>query len=220
MTFLGLPPAGPETRLVLGGGGAMAEALRRASRGLLPYVPRLDRNFRDLSAGDAGPSLEGARILLGPCPCPPGLPQVHLGAGLPAASEKGTAWYLGARRYGREERERARREQRLLPLAEIDLSTGLRTALAELGGRPFRLVLDLDLLDPAWAPAVQDPAGLGAEPRELWKAFEVLRDEATLESFEVRGLVVERDPSGQTARLAAEAVRDLALLVWGRAVPT
>jgi arginase family enzyme len=49
---------------------------------------------------------------------------------------------------------------------------------------------------------------------ELWRAFEVLRD-GPLRSFEVRGLVAPLDHDGRTAFLAAEAVRDLALLLWG-----
>lgn len=214
MTFLDLPAPGPGTRRRVAGAGPVAEALRRASRGVDPYAPRWDRDFRDLGAADAGSAREGACILLGPGPVPGGLRSVHLAAGLEPAERPGTAWYLGARRYTREERDRARREQRLLPLAEIDLGVALRTALLETGGQPLHLVLDLDVLDPAWAPGVERPAGLGATPRELWGAFELLRD-APLASFEVRGLVPGRDPEGRTALLAVEAIRDLALLAWG-----
>ena len=214
MRFLDLPAPGPGTRRLVAGAGPVAEALRRASRGLDPYAPRWDRDFRDLGAADAGSAREGAHILLGPGPVPEGLPLVYLAAGLEPVEPPGTAWYLGARRYTREARDRARREQRLLPLAEVDLGVALRTALLETGGSPFHLVLDLDVLDPAWAPGVERPAGLGATPRELWAALGLLRD-GPVASFEVRGLVPERDPEGRTALLAAEAVRDLALLAWG-----
>ncbi len=214
MTFLNLPVPQPGTRLILGGDGEGARAIRRASWRLDAYVPRWDRDFRDLGLADAGPGLEGASILLGPAPFPEGVPTIHLGATLPPGGRPGTLWYLGARRYQKEERDLARSQQRLLPLAEIGLDAGLRTALLEIGPRPGHLVLDLDVLDPAWAPAVARPCGLGAQPLELWRAFEVLRD-GPLRSFEVRGLVVELDHDGRTAFLAAEAVRDLALLLWG-----
>ncbi len=214
MTFLNLPPPGPQTRLVLGGGGVVAQAIRRASLALDPYVPRWDLDFRDLGAADSGPIRKGARILLGAGAPPEGLPLIHLGAGVPTLARAPAVWYVGARRYGREERDRARRAHRLLPLAELGLEVGLRTAMLEVGPQAFHLVVDLDVLDPVWVPAVARPAGLGAEPRELWKAFEALRASG-LASFEVRGLLPGRDPDGQSARLAAEAVRDLAMLVWG-----
>lgn len=212
MNFLGLPAPGPSTRLLLAGAGEAAEAIRRASSGLDPYVPRWDRDFLELGAADSRGALGGARLLLEPVPLEG--PQVWIGAGLEPA-RPGTAWYVGARRYRREERDRARREQRLLPLPEVGLEVALRTALMEIGERPFHLVLDLDVLDPAWAPAVARPCGLGADPRELWAALEVLRDRAPA-SFQVRGLVPETDRDGRTALLAAEIVRDLALLAWGR----
>jgi len=214
VTFLGLPTPGPETRLLLGGEGEGARALRQASLKLQTWVPRWDRDFRDLGLADAGGRLEGASILLGPAPRPEGVTTIHLGASLPPADHPGTVWYVGARHYSKEDRDRARSQQRLLPLAEVGLEVALRTSLLEIGPRPTHLVLDLDILDPAWAPAVARPGGLGAEPRELWQAFSVLRDRP-LRSFEVRGLVARLDREGRTALLAAEAVRDLALLLWG-----
>jgi arginase family enzyme len=215
VTFLNIPLAGPQSRLVLGGGGLVAQAIRRASLALDPYVPRWDRDFRDLGVADSGAIRKGARIMLGPGASPEEVPVIYVGAGVPVLPRVPAVWYVGGRRYGREDRDRARHEHRLLPLAEISLEVGLRTALLELGGQAFHLVVDLDVLDPVWAPAVARPTGLGAEPRELWKAFETLRA-STLGSFEIRGLLPGRDADGQSARLAAEAVRDLALLVWGR----
>ncbi len=214
MTFLGLPSPGPGTRRLLAGRGEGARALRQASRQLDPYAPRWDRDFRDLGLADSGEELEGACILLGPAPSPAGVPTIHLGASLPPGGAPGTVWYLGARRYLREDRDRARHQQRLLPLAEIGLEVGLRTCLVEIGPRPAHLVVDLDVLDPVWAPAVARPCGLGVHPHELWQAFAVLRD-GPLRSFEVRGLVAGLDREGRTALLAAEAIRDLALLLWG-----
>ncbi len=215
MTFLNIPLASTQTRLALGGGGLVAQAIRRASLALDPYVPRWDLDFRDLGVADSGAVRKGARILLGPGAPPEDEPVVYVGAGVPLLARVQAVWYVGGRRYGREDRDRARHAHRLLPLAEVGLEVGLRTSLLEVGARPFHLVVDLDVLDPVWAPAVARPAGLGAEPRELWKAFEALRA-STLGSFEIRGLLPGRDADGQTARLAAEAVRDLALLVWGR----
>jgi len=215
VTFLNVPLAGPQTRLALGGGGLVAQAIRRASLALDPYVPRWDLDFRDLGVADSGSVRKGARILLGPGAPPEDTPVIYVGAGVPVLARVQAVWYVGGRRYGREDRDRARHAHRLLPLAEVGLEVGLRTSLLEVGARPFHLVVDLDVLDPVWAPAVARPAGLGVQPRELWKAFEAIRA-STLGSFEIRGLLPGRDADGQSARLAAEAVRDLALLVWGR----
>lgn len=208
MSFLGLP-IGLEGRLVVGGSGSVAESLRRASQDLETFSPLLDRDFADLSASDAGvgghPEI---RLSLGPGRRD--LPMVRLGAEL-RELDGPRSYYLGARSCSRADRDRARREHRLLA---VDLATGLRTAVLELEGRPAHLVLDLDVLDPAFAPAVPRFLGRGATPAELWAALRTLPP-GSLSSCEVGGLVPWRDPDGRTARLAAELARDLALILWG-----
>lgn len=209
MTFLGLP-GGTEAQVLVCGGGSAAEAIRRASQDLETFSPALDRDFADLSAADAGSeAVPGARLYLGQSRRD--LPLVRLQADL-RELDGPRSWYLGGRACSRADRDRARREHRLL--ADVDLGTGLRTAILELQGEPAHLVVDLDVLDPAFAPGVARPFARGATPRELWEALRCLGPGA-VDSCEVTGLVPWRDPDGRTARLAAELARDLGLILWG-----
>lgn len=206
MTFLGLP-GGAEARIVVCGGGSVAEAIRRASQDLEPFSPLLDRELRD--ASDAGANVvSGARLYLGHGRRD--LPLIRLGAELEELEGPRTS-YLGVRACSVADRDRARHEHRLL--TGIDLATALRTAALELGGELAHLVVDLDVLDPAFAPGVARPFALGASPRELWDALRGL-EPGSVASAEVTGLVPWRDPEGRTARLAAELARDLALILW------
>ena len=83
--------------------------------------------------------------------------------------------------------------------------SSLRRFLA--GGRPLHISIDLDVLDPAFAPAVQTPEPLGLTPWEL------LRILLGLAAEPVRSVdVVELAPGydhGQTALLAARLIAEL-----------
>lgn len=81
-----------------------------------------------------------------------------------------------------------------------------------LAGRPVYISLDIDVLDPAFAPGTGTPEPGGIEPRELFEAL------YQLAGLQVVGLdIVEvcpvYDPSGATSILAAKLVRE-AVLLW------
>ena len=84
--------------------------------------------------------------------------------------------------------------------------------LLELEG-PLHVSLDLDVLDPAFAPAVQTPEPLGLSPRQVLKILSGLCG-PDLRSFDIVELTPGYD-HGQTAILAAR----LAVEVLCRARP-
>lgn len=126
---------------------------------------------------------------------------------------EGRVFLVGARAYTREERDWFSHRQRLLPIFEVDLETAVRTVAAEVGPRPLYVSIDVDVLDPAWAPGVGNPEGLGATYRELRSSLDVLK-ESQVVAFDVVEVIGGLDPSGRTALTGAELLRDNILTWW------
>ena len=197
-----------------------AAAIREYSLGISPYSPKLRRSFTNFSAYDSNERLEGVNLLLGDTSAEFQLPTIYMSIGeaynqgvLP---EERTVWYLGSRNFSSEECDWARYNQRLLAGHEVDLDVAIKTALAELNGVQSRVILNMDIVDPVWAPAVQRPAGFGYEPKELLKALRSLEG-APVPLVQVCGVCVQDQETGavaQTARLAAEFARELALTTF------
>lgn len=115
---------------------------------------------------------------------------------------------LGARTASREEIEVARENDILIITSREVRERGTRWALEELQGAlsfkgAVHVSLDLDVLDPSFAPAVQAPEPFGLSP---WEVLELLLGLVGL-GGDLRSVdVVELAPlydSGQTATLAA-----------------
>ncbi|MGE0487792.1 MAG: agmatinase [Vulcanimicrobiota bacterium] len=124
---------------------------------------------------------------------------------------RGRVWVIGIRAYTREEEDYVRHHQRMLPLHEVDLETATRAAVAEIGDRPVYISIDVDVLDPAYAPGVGNPEGLGATNRELWKAIELCAG-LNVVAFDVLEVIPRLDTSLRTSVIAAELLRDCSLL--------
>jgi agmatinase len=95
----------------------------------------------------------------------------------------------------------------------------LRSCLTGLKGRPVYVTLDIDVLDPAYAPGTGTPEPGGLQPAEI---FEIL---AMLQGLQVVGLdIVELapayDPSGITAMLVAKMTRESLLALSRTALPS
>lgn len=120
-------------------------------------------------------------------------------------------YQFGIRSGTREEYEYARRHARLWPHQVLE---PLRAAVGDLGGRPVYVTLDLDVLDPAFAPGTGTPEPGGVDVRELLQALRVLGSLRVV-GFDLVEAAPDLDPTGRTAVVGALVVRE-ALLAFGR----
>ena len=79
--------------------------------------------------------------------------------------------------------------------------------------RPLYVSIDIDVLDPAYAPGTGTPEPGGCTPQEIFKAIQLLKD-ANVVAFDLVELCPAYDQSSITAVLAAKIVRE-AILAWG-----
>jgi agmatinase len=101
-------------------------------------------------------------------------------------------------------------------LGPTDLGAALTGALPALWGRPVYVTVDIDVLDPAFAPGTGSAEPGGCSPDALFEAIYALADAHRLGRLRVVGFdLVEvnpsLDPTGRTAILAAKLVREAVL---------
>jgi agmatinase len=116
---------------------------------------------------------------------------------------------LGVRSGAREEWPRARATR--WSGRPLELPAEVRDWLA---GRPVYLSIDIDVLDPAYAPGTGCPEPGGVSFRELEDFLHGLAD-LSVSALDVVEVSPRLDPSGTTAVSAAKLVRE-AILLWGR----
>lgn len=127
----------------------------------------------------------------------------------------GKIWFVGHRAYTREEERWAMDHQRLLPLHQISLENATRTALAEMTG-PLYVSIDIDVLDPSYAPGVGNPESGGCNFEELEKSLSLIarshhRGATPVLGFDLVEVIGEFDPANITGLRAAELVRNFTL---------
>lgn len=83
-----------------------------------------------------------------------------------------------------------------------------------LGRRPLYVTIDIDVVDPAFAPGTGTPEPGGCTPQEILTAIHLLKD-ANVVAFDLVEVCPAYDQSDITAILAAKIVRE-AVLAWGR----
>lgn len=66
--------------------------------------------------------------------------------------------------------------------------------------------LDMDVVDQAWAPGVSSPSPDGLTPREVFDGVLAAANRPIAKGFEVVEVAPNLDPTGNTARVAAQAV--------------
>ncbi len=91
----------------------------------------------------------------------------------------------------------------------------LRSCLPDLKERPVYVTLDIDILDPAYAPATSTPEPGGIQPAEIFEVLTVL-EELQVVGLDIVELVPAYDASGITAMLVAKMTRE-GLLALSRA---
>jgi len=93
----------------------------------------------------------------------------------------------------------------------------LKKVLAEIDNEaPLYLSLDIDVLDPAFAPGTGTPEAGGITPNELFSALELLRGRNFVGADLVE-IAPQLDPTGCTAVLGAKVVREMLLSLFEHA---
>jgi len=86
----------------------------------------------------------------------------------------------------------------------------LRDVCRQLRGRPIYITLDIDVLDPAFAPGTGTPEPGGCSPRDVFNALYMLR-ELPVVGMDLVEVCPACDPTERTALLAAKLVREAVL---------
>lgn len=117
---------------------------------------------------------------------------------------------LGIRSGERDEIAFGRRHTRFYPEAVL---APLRRVLAELRGVPLYISIDIDVLDPAWAPGTGTPEPGGIDVEELLAAVHALAGHRVVGADLVE-VAPALDPTERTAITAAKILRELLLAVF------
>lgn len=104
------------------------------------------------------------------------------------------------------------RENTYLILEEV--LEPLKAVLEELKGKPVYVTLDIDVVDPAFAPGTGTQEAGGCTSREIIKAIHVLQD-LNVVGFDLVEVSPATDSSERTALLAAKLVREAILSFVG-----
>lgn len=120
-------------------------------------------------------------------------------------------YQFGIRSGPREEFAFARNNTRFFP---GEVVAPLRRVLPELEGRPVYVTLDIDVVDPAYAPGTGTPEPGGVSSAEILEAISLL-GRLNVAGFDLVEVSPSADPSERTAILAAKILRE-ALLGFAR----
>jgi agmatinase len=120
----------------------------------------------------------------------------------------GEIWQFGIRSATKEEHQFARQRTRLFP---FDFYKPLSQVFDKLTG-PIYVTLDLDVVDPAYAPGTGTPEAGGIDPRELLAGLQLL-GQCNVIGFDLVELAP--DYSDISAALGAKIIRE-ALLLFGK----
>jgi agmatinase len=116
----------------------------------------------------------------------------------------GNVFQLGIRSATGEEAAYARAHTRFFPFEVAGPLAGLRD---ELVGRPVYVTIDVDVVDPAFAPGTGTPEPGGVSAAELLEAIGLLRGLRVV-GLDVVEVAPAYDPGGVTAALAAKVLRE------------
>ncbi|HLY94971.1 MAG TPA: arginase [Gaiellaceae bacterium] len=202
---------GGETPLVLGGdhtvalGTLVGMAAVHGPGGVLWIDAHGDLNTPESSpSGNVHGMVLAAALGLG------GPAFEHEGWTLPAVESNRVA-LVGVRSLDQGERELLKHiDARVFTMSEIDrigIEPCMRDALAHVTGGAFLHVsLDMDVVDPEYAPGVGTPVRGGLSYREAHLAMEVVADSAVADSLDVVEVNPILDTENATAKLAVELV--------------
>jgi len=122
--------------------------------------------------------------------------------------------YLGIRSQSKEETSDARRLGfRAITsqfIEEIGIEKAVEKAIEYVGRQRIYLTIDMDCIDPAYAPAVGNPEPFGLTPLQVKKVIEILGPK--LVGIDINEVAPEWD-GGQTALLAARLAREAIIVM-------
>ena len=202
---------GGETPLVLGGdhtialGTLVGMAAVHGPGGVLWIDAHGDLNTPESSpSGNVHGMVLAAALGLG------GPAFAHAGWTLPAV-DHGRVALVGVRSLDKGERELLKRiDAKVFTMSEIDrigIEPCMHEALAHVAGGAFLHVsLDMDAVDPEYAPGVGTPVRGGLSYREAHLAMEVVAESAVADSLDVVEVNPILDTENTTAKLAVELV--------------
>lgn len=121
----------------------------------------------------------------------------------------GNLYQFGIRSATAEEHQLARTRTRFFPGA---VAEPLAACLAELRGRPLYVSIDIDVLDPAYAPGTGTPEPAGVDTHELLRGLRLLAG-CRIVGADLVEVAPPLDPTERTQVVAARIVRD-ALIAW------
>ena len=134
----------------------------------------------------------------------------HEGWTLPAV-EAGRLSLVGVRSLDKGERELLKRlDAKVFTMSEVDrmgIEPCMREALAQASGANFvHVSLDMDVVDPEYAPGVGTPVRGGLSYREAHLAMEIVAESGLMDSLDVVEVNPVLDRENATAKLAVELV--------------
>lgn len=137
-----------------------------------------------------------------------GEPYSHASVMYHAYTELGLELFqFGIRSATREEESFAKEHTHYYP---FHVFAPLKAALSLLASRPIYLSLDIDVVDPAFAPGTGTPEPGGISSVELLEALALLRD-LSLVGMDLVEVTPAYDSAGITAMLAAKVIREMIL---------
>ncbi|MDX8045039.1 agmatinase [Gracilibacillus sp. S3-1-1] len=99
-------------------------------------------------------------------------------------------------------------------MAKYDVAEPLKEVLPTLAGRPVYVTIDIDVLDPAFAPGTGTAEAGGISSKELLEAIHsIARSELNVVGADLVEVAPNYDPTEQTAIAASKFVREI-LLGW------
>lgn len=116
-------------------------------------------------------------------------------------------YQLGIRSGTRDEYDFARRHAHLFPM---DVLAPLQQLAPTLGRRPVYVTIDIDVLDPAFAPGTGTPEPGGVSSREMLAAIRLLGDLNVI-GMDLVEVAPTLDPTDRTSVLAALLIREALL---------
>lgn len=119
----------------------------------------------------------------------------------------GRVYQFGIRSATAAEAAYARRHTRFFPGRVLEPLSG---SLAALGDRPLYVTIDIDVIDPAFAPGTGTPEPGGISAREMLDAIHLLRGKRIV-GLDLVEISPTGDPSDRTAVLGARIMRDAIL---------